>query len=193
MKLYMIRHGQCGVNVSVSFGGGFDSPLTEKGRRDALMTRRLLEGIHFDAVYSSPLSRALDTARIALPGVEPEIRQELEELRNGSLAGYSVEECFAKYGESLRRDRQDRDFTAYGGESISMHDKRVAGFLKEMEAMPENSTAAAFCHEGTIHCALRCVLGFPLNVWQLHAANGSVSVFDYSGGLWHLEKWSMTE
>lgn len=65
-KLYLVRHGQNIDNANGILNGHRDEPLTDLGRRQALETaRRLLShGIHFDHLFSSPLSRAFETAAI---------------------------------------------------------------------------------------------------------------------------------
>lgn len=69
MDLFLARHGETVSNaVGRALGGGGDSPLTANGVRQAEEMGKLLAGITFDAVYSSPLGRAVDTVRIAFQG-----------------------------------------------------------------------------------------------------------------------------
>ena len=62
--LYLVRHGQTELNVQNILQGWHDSPLTARGREQALATRAAFEarGISFDHAYSSPLGRARHTA-----------------------------------------------------------------------------------------------------------------------------------
>ena len=62
--LYLTRHGQTEWNVENRFQGGTDSPLTEKGIRQAEYLAKRLRGISFESIYSSPAGRALRTAEI---------------------------------------------------------------------------------------------------------------------------------
>src|SRR5581483_5723923 len=65
-KLYFIRHGESVSNVERWHAGRIDTPLTERGRQQAREAGKKAKAqkLHFDLIVSSPLSRALETARI---------------------------------------------------------------------------------------------------------------------------------
>lgn len=66
MELYASRHGETRANTEKRLAGREgDSPLTEKGIEQAKQLGENLKDIAFDAVYSSPLNRAVDTVKIA--------------------------------------------------------------------------------------------------------------------------------
>ena len=64
MRIYVTRHGQTDLNAKKLMQGRSDYPLNETGREQARAAREKLKDIKFDAVYSSPLSRAVETASI---------------------------------------------------------------------------------------------------------------------------------
>lgn len=64
MEVYFVRHGQTIFNLMSKMQGWSDSPLTEVGIDDLKKTGNYLKDIHFDALYSSDLKRAMDTAEI---------------------------------------------------------------------------------------------------------------------------------
>lgn len=64
MKLYVVRHGQTDQNVLGLVQGDTESDLTEKGREEAKALQELVESLNVDVVVSSPLRRALDTAKL---------------------------------------------------------------------------------------------------------------------------------
>ncbi|CAM3109099.1 histidine phosphatase family protein [Lactiplantibacillus plajomi] len=66
-SVYMIRHGQTYFNKYRRMQGWCDSPLTAVGEADARNAGKMLNGIHFDAVYSSDMTRAVRTAELMLP------------------------------------------------------------------------------------------------------------------------------
>jgi len=63
MKIYITRHGETEWNKKGFMQGWRDSDLTEKGIENAKRLGRSLKDIHFDAIYSSPLGRAVETAK----------------------------------------------------------------------------------------------------------------------------------
>lgn len=65
MAIYFLRHGECEANLNGTFAGQCDnSPLTPLGREQALKAADDLGPVHINTIISSPLDRALDTAKI---------------------------------------------------------------------------------------------------------------------------------
>ena len=86
-KIYIIRHGKTEMNKANLLQGRSDFPLNEEGIRQAETAAEELGQIHFDHVYSSPLGRALQTAGIVAPGVEPVVDELLIEMDYGPYEG----------------------------------------------------------------------------------------------------------
>ena len=68
--IYMVRHGETEWNAAHRMQGWSDIPLNEKGREQASFAARKFESIPLDAIYTSPLKRAADTAEIIRGGKE---------------------------------------------------------------------------------------------------------------------------
>lgn len=64
MKLYVVRHGETIWNVENRVQGITDIPLTDKGRLDATLQKDFVKSLDIDVVISSPLDRAIETAKI---------------------------------------------------------------------------------------------------------------------------------
>ena len=112
MRVYVVRHGESMNNLKKLWTGWNDVELSEKGREDAKRAGEIIKGVSFDKIYSSDLSRAMDTARIAVPGCEFEALPIFREVNVGNIADkpldvLSVEERilagregYAHYGDS---------------------------------------------------------------------------------------------
>lgn len=93
MDIYVIRHGQTDANLRHELQGRRDVPLNEQGREQAEMVRAFFEerGVLFDRVYSSPLGRAIETARIVSGrGVPVETDDRLLEMDYGPCEGMDL-------------------------------------------------------------------------------------------------------
>lgn len=186
MRLFVVRHGQSEANLTKTYAGQSDSKLTPQGRLEALEIRPVLESITFDRVYSSDLSRAVDTQKIAIPGIEGIQTPLLREYDAGSLVGMTIEEAVAKYGGEFRRTR---DYLPFGGENGEMVRDRVRQFLKLLEADPcEN--VAAFSHRGLLNSLLQVVLQSDFDHNSVGSDNCAIHVFEYDGSKWHLLAWN---
>ena len=151
-KLLFVRHGECVANLEQVFAGGdMDSPLTDKGRRDAVETaeKLLKKGITVDQVTSSPLSRAYDTAEIILEtmGLELPIKVDdrLAERKVGLLSGQPMKEKFAMMKTA------DREPTAEARRQLFDRVKLAIDDLKQ-----NTGITLIVAHNGVLK-ALRCV------------------------------------
>jgi probable phosphoglycerate mutase len=97
LKIYLARHGQNEDNVEGILNGHRDKPLTQKGIEQAkeIAQRIKDEGIFFDIIYSSPLCRAFDTAKIisdAIGSSEPKKEPLLIERDFGIMTGKNIQD-----------------------------------------------------------------------------------------------------
>jgi alpha-ribazole phosphatase/probable phosphoglycerate mutase len=103
--VYLARHGESDWNAANRFQGHSDRPLTEEGRRQAEALAELVAAENVDAIYSSPLIRALETARIvaARTGLKVIEVDDLREVNTGSWSGLSREEVRERFPEGFER------------------------------------------------------------------------------------------
>ena len=192
MRIYVIRHGQSEANLKTAHAGWSQVPLTEKGIAQAQAVQPRLRELHFDKVIVSDLLRARQTAENALPGYDYTYDWRIREIGVGQLEGELVSDCEAKLGESYIRNRQNRDFTAYGGENLEIMQARIGSFMDDLTKESEDAQIAVVCHEGAIFCMVCHVLQCQPTRLAGLADNCSVSVFTYKSGQWILNKWNET-
>jgi broad specificity phosphatase PhoE len=112
VEVVLVRHGETEWSRTGRHTGRTDVPLTEAGERQARAVGEALRGREFAVVLSSPLTRALSTARLA--GFEPEVRDDLAEWDYGEYDGVTTPEIREKVpGWTVW------GYGALGGESVS--------------------------------------------------------------------------
>ena len=137
--LILMRHGQSIWNLQNRFTGGVDVPLTSKGIKQAKKAGKELKnlGISIDYVYSSKLSRSIETAKFVINGLESLNKNEkitqisaLNERDYGDLSGKYKEELVKIYGEKKVLEwRRSFKINPPKGESLEDVLKRVKPFL----------------------------------------------------------------
>lgn len=196
MKIYLMRHGETEYNRVGRLQGQSDIPLNEFGIRLAEKTAEGLKSVSFDAVFSSPLQRALETARIVTGGrdVKVETDDRLKEIHFG-------------LGEGARFDEAKRDeehpvhnffcnpgcyFPTGEAETFDRVRERGRSFLEERIFPLEDRLAAEGRTEGNIlivahgafnRCILNRIAGIPdREFWKINLPNCAVSVLALKGG-----------
>ena len=103
MTFYVLRHGQTDWNVQMRLQGSTDIPLNETGRAQAHVAAKVMAGESITKIIASPLSRALETARIvgAAAGIEPVIDGRLIERNFGQFEGMTIDEVH-QHREDMR-------------------------------------------------------------------------------------------
>ena len=128
MEVVLVRHGETEWSRTGRHTGRTDVPLTEEGEREARAVGEMLRGREFVLVLSSPLRRALDTARLA--GFEPELRDDLAEWDYGEYDGITTPE--------IREQVPDWTIWRYGakgGETVEQLAARANRVLAELLAV----------------------------------------------------------
>jgi probable phosphoglycerate mutase len=149
MKIYVIRHGLTGMNKQGIVNGEIDEPLAEEGIVQARKAADSIPG-SIRYVYVSPLQRAVQTAKLAVPSLPLSIHQSLSEIRMGSLAGLPWDSMpFAQ--DSMRLHRTLKyDYTSNGGESVEEVTKRTRAFIADIEAKHADGEVLLVTHGGII-------------------------------------------
>jgi probable phosphoglycerate mutase len=103
-RLYLTRHGQTKWNIENRVQGSKNSPLTSKGKEQALQLGKRLEYTNIDVVYSSPKQRALDTANLIIGKRELAIigMDDLAEMDLGIWEGLTFDEIESMHSEQYK-------------------------------------------------------------------------------------------
>ncbi len=188
LAVLLVRHGQTEWNRTGRFLGITDIPLDETGASQALELSIGLGG-DVDRVYSSPLARALGTARAltAHPTVIPGLR----ELDQGALEGMELPEALARYPAFFRGwAKGPASVSPPDGENLLGCQRRVIAALREVGATHGGGEVIALCsHQLAIASALCELTGSPLARWRDHRLpNCGISVLDFDGTTWKIEE-----
>jgi len=136
----LLRHGESEGNAQGRMQGRSDYPLTARGREQAARAAAFIggSGLALDAVYTSPLKRAAETASIlAEIGVRPAavIDDDLPEIGAGKIEGLNEAEIREAFPEFMHRPLSETgDFAAYGGESYADVQSRLTRLMARLQA-----------------------------------------------------------
>jgi len=170
-QVLLIRHGQSEGNAAGRFGGHTDTPLSRRGRRQALATALALTSESLTAIYSSDLPRAMETAAPLADLVKIKIQptEAFRERSVGVMEGLTFEEAAEshpdQYAALLRRDFEH---VLSGGESYRQLLDRASRKLDEAIEEHKGGRIAVFSHTGTI-CILALHLMGALDAPELRA------------------------
>jgi alpha-ribazole phosphatase len=176
MNLLLIRHGQTNWNLEQRFQGQSDIPLNETGRKQAQALAERLAAESFDAVYSSDLQRAAETAHIIRKsGFQPDAC--LREVNFGDWEGLTYDEIKAKYPEPLAAWENDIFKNAPpNGETLERLALRVQSMLNELCEKHEDQKILIVAHGGVLQTLICLALKLPPTMyWQFHLSTASLS------------------
>lgn len=152
-EIYIARHGQDEDNAAGVLNGRRDTPLTELGRNQAydLASKIAETGLIFDAVYSSPLRRALETARIVCSvlggAVEPVIMPQLIERDFGVMTGVPITEIPERCAPNvLKAEKITYFLDPEGAETFPQLVERGHMILEQIRQARSEGNTLLVCH-----------------------------------------------
>ncbi len=176
MRLIMVRHGETIWNAEKKIQGHSDVPLSELGKEQVLATAAYLAEEELEAIYTSDLSRAIDTA-LAIGGnrgLTPIIDQRLREAHMGIWEGLNFGTIYTKYRKEYDAWYGNENGIIPGGEGVKEVEKRVLDFLNEVSFKHHDNVAIA-THGGVIKSVLGHALG-PEYLWGRIIDNASITI-----------------
>jgi broad specificity phosphatase PhoE len=180
LRLTFVRHAVTDWNLEGRWQGWSDVPLGEAGRVQAKSLQTKLSAINYDLVFSSDLSRAIETATLA--GFEPTLEPRLREIHFGNIEGKINQEVQAHPGfQTWLADPMHTKIE--GGESYFDLQTRAFDWL---ENLPESGEILAFTHGGVVHTLVPKLLETTTFAgprwWRFQVLHASIT---------KLERWRM--
>lgn len=177
MILYCVRHGESAYNAQGRIQGQTDVPLSELGRLQSQAVAAALGELPIDAVYSSPLERAMETARPLADalGLPITVERRLMEIHAGIFQGKVWADVQAEHpAEAERWQAHDPDFVIPGGESRRRLMERGVAALEAIRDSGHREVVVV-AHGGVLTAALKGLLGVPIQRNPFNLFNASIS------------------
>lgn len=188
MLIYFVRHGETTYNASGRIQGQSNTSLSPRGERQSLAVAAALSKLNFDAIYSSPLERAMQTARPIAETLKLPIQTDprLMEINAGVFQDLCWDEITLKYPNEARCWKSyDPDFVIPSGESRRQLMVRGQAVF---EAIRDSGSQQAIvvAHGGLLSAALKGLLGVPAERNPFAFYNGSISIVGWTGDRFRL-------
>lgn len=177
MKLILTRHGETVENAADIMQGHIPGTLSAEGKQQAERLAERLKNEKIDAIYSSDLARAADTAKVIAkhhPNAELRLVKELRERDLGEFTGKTKEQIGPAAGESLVKAEPKH------GETLAAMRKRAADFLDKVMHKHANDTVVFVGHSGINQAVIAVIIGLPAEELPKIGkhANASISIFE---------------
>ena len=151
MEIYFIRHTSVAVPKGTCYGKT-DVELSDTFEKEASVTRKTIEGVSFDKVYTSPLTRAVKLASFCgFPHAEKDAR--LMELDFGEWEMKNYDQLYQSDPRFLVWSNNYFTEHTPGGECVMDQYQRVQEFIQDVKSLGFKRIAA-FCHGGILALAL---------------------------------------
>ena len=193
MKLYVLRHGRTVWNQEGKLQGRVDIPLCEEGRQSARETAKTLQDVVFSAAFSSPLSRARETAELILEGSGVQVipDERLIEIAFGAAEGMRLADL--DNSEFVRNlfGAPEQYCPPEGGESYAALERRCREFVQEVLLPHEKEwdNVLLVAHGGSVRGLFSALLGKKSDeIYGSHVQkNCAVNVIDCTDGCFSVE------
>ena len=187
-RVYLVRHGQTAWNVGEIFRGRADIPLDETGKREVHLAGETLRDETLHAVYSSPLSRSMETAEniAKFHDISVTPLDAIVDISYGEWEGLGNQEVQQKYPELHTLWLSEPHKVLFpGGESLDEVRSRTIAALDDLLVKHQEENFALVAHRvpnKVICCAL---MGLDnSHFWRIQQDTASTNLFVYRNGQW---------
>jgi 2,3-bisphosphoglycerate-dependent phosphoglycerate mutase len=201
-QVLLIRHGETEWNRIKRIQGHIDIPLATSGVEQAQrlaerFAREAQAGARLDAIYSSDLLRAQQTARpfADVLGLPLQLREGLRERNYGAFQGHDSDEIALRFPDEYAQwQTRNPGFSPPEGESQRVFYHRVLHAIEPIVAANPNGRIALVAHGGVLDCVYRFANGLPLDAPRTYALlNTSINAVDFDGGHATVVSWADVE
>jgi probable phosphoglycerate mutase len=188
MRLIVVRHGATQHNAEARFTGQSDAPLSTLGLTQARAVAQRLHAVEFQALISSDLTRATQTAgEILVARSQPALLRldpDLREIALGAWEGMTYAEVRDQQPEALDAWQRDPiNGAPPGGETALALRERVVRAFERWRMDDPHATLVWVTHGGVISALLCHALGVELTRrWQFRRDNGSITELEVGDG-----------
>lgn len=162
-RLYIVRHGATQLSAEDRFSGAAGVELSEAGRWQATRLGERLRREKLTALYSSPLSRSVETASIVggFCALSVQTRDGLREIHHGRWEELTRDDVVARYGDEYAAWEKDPfTFAPEGGEPGVSVLARALPVIREIVARHAGEQVVIVSHKATIRLVISSLLGF---------------------------------
>ena len=189
-RVYLIRQGETDWNTNGRWQGLLPVELNGVGREQAQKLAAVLTGKSIEAIYTSDLSRAEETARIVGDrlGVTPVVDVRLRELDIGVFQGLTVPENTQRYPQEYADFMaQPMTYVLPQGESRRMLETRIMAAWNDFTGVPDRRRIAIVTHGGVIKMFLSALQPDKAAYYQVFdIPNTSITVVNLHNGAWQI-------
>ncbi|HWB21334.1 MAG TPA: histidine phosphatase family protein [Gaiellaceae bacterium] len=188
--IFLARHAETDWNRDRRWQGHADPPLNATGLEQAEELAERLAAEQLDAIYSSDLVRAVETAEAVARGRQLAVIRDsgLREIDVGEWSGLTTDEIRDRYPEAFARHEAGGDGWIEGEPHAEMHARVVGAVTRIAEANPGGRVLCVL-HGGTIRALLAQAEGIDLGEWRRTRrgpANGAVATISVENGTFRL-------
>ncbi|XXU99003.1 histidine phosphatase family protein [Sorangium sp. So ce1153] len=183
-RVFLVRHGATVLTAEDRFAGETDVALSDEGREQAGKLAARLASQPIDAVYASPMSRTVETARIVAGphGREVHRREAFREISHGRWEQLTRAEVEAQYPDEYGKWEHDPyTFAPAGGETGLCVTARALPALLEIVAAHAGSHVLVVSHKATIRLLISALLGFDPRTYRdrLDQSPAALNILDF--------------
>ncbi len=186
-RIYLVRHGTTEWNREEIFRGRADCRLNETGEAEARALAGYFQEVPLEGIYSSPLCRALETARAIAEakGIHPVADPAFLDMDFGEWQGLPLREVKSRYPD-LYRDWRERPQTVVfpSGENLSQVRTRAWKGLERLVQANLEKTILIVSHRVVTKILICAALGLDeSHFWQIRQDTTAVNCLEYNRGV----------